>query len=281
MTMRLANTFCIAAALMADLLVMWALLNAWDIYWTRRELNESITHMRAGVLIEETMLDWMMHGRIPWAGHGAMTKELVDDRSMLGDLEDVLTRSEEGSSVLSFIIRINTHRHRAVAIKIYWEIRVRRLLAKCQWYREQLPDPKPDCPNGKTGFKPSRKEPLRMAGIALGQRIWRPVEFYGSRDAATPRIVNIRFRPAGRGSVMVRAVAGSSSRYFMRKGLVASSGKCGFVCFCQVPVPKNWTFFVVTRIHRGGRSATVAPVRGRLEQLLAQYEYPGALQSAS
>lgn len=113
-----------------------------------------------------------------------------------------------------------------------------------------------------------RKRPF----LRPGDRIWRPVVFLANRCM----FVETPFkRIRKKGPYVIRAGTGERCGFRTKEWVVLNGVlDTGFKCFCFEPVPRDWIYFEVERIHPKGHSATVRPVVGEKMDVLNKYE-PG------
>lgn len=111
--------------------------------------------------------------------------------------------------------------------------------------------------------------------LNVGDLILRPVRFLGGA-LCEKEVLNVCFgRSEDRKSRTFKARRGWE---FAPSEWVATemSGR-GVVCFSEEEPPRGWTHFIVVKVGRGGRTATVRPVVGDLGKLFAKFTELGPL----
>ena len=106
----------------------------------------------------------------------------------------------------------------------------------------------------------------------VGQRIWRPVYVipFGSKLIKEPwddLLIQDSQTKAHHTPVKVFRAWRRGDGEWVAK----DADSRGMVCLCFDPIPKDWTYFQIQKVHSTGRSMVVSPVEGDKQELFRMF----------
>ncbi len=138
-------------------------------------------------------------------------------------------------------------------------------------YAEIDPRSSPDGPRIFQSSQASRTHPnYRYDHEWIGRRIWRPVRVTPGGQRMIQSSNGFLFRNetthAGYSKKVFRAYRRADGEL-----IATDDNSKGRICNCYVPIPDDWTYFVIEAVHIREISVMVRPMVGKRKELLQKY----------